>query len=381
MNALLKAALVTLLLTASAILPSQIAVKKSLQTPLGKALSGTCGKVLLPELIEIILSYAEYAHTCRENVPVYALAVLPDNTIAVGLANGEIHIIDPTIDPLQKTATVRILKEHTGPVTALKWLATKELLISGSTVNGYGILGFNEQADKHQLDVIAMLHNPISLKKSDERIILWNPASDAPVSIIHPQKKLSASKAALWESKYFQYVFFYPRTSLCKRKLKLDTQQHVSDTICECESKTKVSCRRTTDAIFDDYCIEGCADGTGKILLVHKNEELAFNCHTKPIRAIKRIEPGLFATAAEDGLINILFAEPRLGIHRIENSCYRGPVYALAVLHLKGHNLLVAGFADGTLQIYSFEIEESLKERETAINSTLTICLDRTRNT
>ncbi len=365
MNTLAKATLAALLLASSVTVPSQVAVKNALQTPLGRILSDTYQNVLPPELVALIMSYTQYAHSCRKNVPVYSLEVLPDNTVAAGLENGEIHLIDPTADPLDKKATVKIVKEHTGPVTALRWLTDEGLLVSGSTVNGYAILGFEEQRDKRILAAVALLHNPIPLKKSDERIILWDPASQAPVTIIHPQKELKASAVGIYRSKYFDSLFFN-QTSICKRTINLATQKHSSDEICECHSRTNASGKRTYDAVFGGYCVEGCVNGTSRIIGAHSRFFAPFNGHTKPIRAIKELEPGLFATAAEDGFINIFSAQPPQHLLLIESSCHRGQIYALAVLKIKDKPTLVAGFADGSLQLYSNEIEESIKEREKA---------------
>ena len=369
-NSFLNLALIALMLTTPEIASSQAALKHLSKDPLGKILLKTYEKILPAELIELVFSYMSYVHSCKENVPVYSLEVLPDNTIAAGLGNGEIHIIDPQADPLQKKAVVRILKGHTGGVTALKWLKPQGLLLSGSTVNGYGILGIEEQMDKklgaHSLSLIAILHNSINLQNSDERILLWNPTSSTPAHIIYPQEKYRASWKSLVRSKYIN-ACFSQKTSICKRVLNLATKEHRSDIILESSPRAVLSAKRTYTLDCSGYFVEGCADGSLVILSHEEHRDQALLCkgHTKPLRAIKEIAPGLFMTAAEDGIINIFSVTPAYWIKKIDNS-FRGPVYALAVLHCQHGPLIVAGFADGSLQMYTFEANESIQAQKQA---------------
>lgn len=382
-----------LILSTTNLVPSQAQVKK---TPLTSKLEEVCGEALLPvpELIAIIVSYVQWAHVCKPNVPVYALEVLPPNTledhpketVAAGLGNGEIHIIDPYGDPEAQQTTLKVLRGHSAPVTALKWLLPEKLLLSGSTVNGNAILSFNDyhtQNGDHQVNVVGLIQNKILsiFDKSDERLIFWNPQSGTPIHVIQPQTKENLVRRLM----YKMPLIGSKATGVYARFINLSTKEHIDDILDDVRPETRlpngqctrfeIPARRTCELRMKNYQVSGCADGTCLILDLRSNTSSQAPGHTKAVRAIQAISSKLVATAGEDGAIRIWGTAPRRHIYSIDES-HRGAIYALTLIETPLLPLLVSGSADGTVRIYaremaecfaSLEMEEKVKKQQEAL--------------
>lgn len=354
MPTLQRISLTALLLLATASLSSAQLAKRTSQNPLSVILYDTCS-TLPPELITLIVSY------CEPN-PIYCFEVfspsdetLPETILAAGHANGEIDLIDST-ENLQQHRIIRVLKQSKGPVTALKWLAAQKILISASTLNGYAIHSI--RAGEHSFRLAAILQNSLlpTQQATNDQVVLWDLTSRTPIKIIEPNPQLCASYLQLFSSRH---LVRSTTTGLCFRTISLDRKQHaLADYTQEIKDQhlDGVSRRRTCEREFDGYTVSGCADGA-----VFVENATNLHCytrlpekHTAPVRAIAEIQPGLFATADDGGIVNIYCAKTKTLLQRLDEH-KTGPIYALALLATLNGHLLAVATAYGTIQIHNLD--------------------------
>lgn len=317
-----------------------------------------------PELIALIASYG--ALTIPSQKRVTALTVLPGESIAIGYANGDIHLYQKCGDTsIASYRLLRICKGHKGPVNAL--MATPFGLLSACT------------SYKHRVARMSLHNNIVTLRSflgtpiesnADHTVMLW----DLPDTTGKPLKKRMSPKFSKKDLNPFSRWGFEFRfrsrkesdlSSACNRSYDLTTGKHDGHDLFELADvnhvdKFSVSTgvnRQYSELELPNYCLVGCNDGSIVIQDIKSipHVERTVKSHNSAVTALcpTTIE-NWFLSGAKDGSICMNNAQSA-GNYYCMNA--QLPVRALAtVVDEQGHTWLLVDSKDGLeRQKYVFE--------------------------